>query len=228
MKNIISLISFICLLIVNANAQKVTVLPQKEKINDEPVKGYRSTIEGVAENIIDQWTKALRSMGKYRERGTYSVVTNFSIDDQLFEDSALYAITQSNDKSVTIWLGSAIEDGDGYSIDEYLKSSVYEFTVGFHRSVVQKQIDEAERAVSITTRRHQRLVRDSTELSNKLISTKKEIIRLEQLVEKNQLEIKVLDEKLFVNKNERDSVLLEIGKMKMIVEKYKKRKNRIE
>lgn len=228
MKNILLSISLITLSIVHVHAQKATVHAQKEKINEDNIKGYKSTIKGPAEDIIDQWTKNLRSMGKYRERGTYSVVTNFSIDELLFEDSTLYATSQSDDTSVTVWLGSAMADGDGYSIEEFLKSTVYDFTIKFHRSVVQKQIDQAERAVSITTKRHQRLLKDSVEFSNKLVSTEKEIVRLEQLVERNQLQTKVLDEKLFVNKNERDSVLLEIGKMKKIVDGHKKRKNKIE
>jgi hypothetical protein len=64
--------------------------------------------------------------------------------------------------------------------------------------------------------------------SAKLSSTKNEIIRLEHLIEKNQLETKVLEQKIFVNQNDRDSVLIEIGKMKLIVEQHKKRKNAIE
>jgi hypothetical protein len=153
---------------------------------------------------------------------------NFSIDDQLFEDSILYATSQSDETSVTVWLGSSILDTDEYSIDELLKSSVYDFTKDYYKSVVQKKIDEAERAVSITNRKHQRLLKDSVEYSNKLTSAKNEIIRLEHLVERNQLETKVLDERILVNKNERDSVLIEINKMKRIVEDHKKRKNAIE
>lgn len=228
MKNIIASIYLICSLGVCALAQKVSVHPQKEKILENKVTGYKSTINGSPEDIIYQWTKKLRSLGKYRQRGTYATIINFSIGKQLFEDSTIYANTQSDETSVTVWLGSPVTDTENYSVDEFLKSSVYDFVVAYYRSVVQKQIDEAERAVSITNRRHQRLVKDSVVYSAKLISTKNKIIRLEHLVEKNKLETKVLEERLFVNQNARDSVLLEIGKMKQIVEQHKKRKNAIE
>lgn len=228
MKNIIAAIYLICSLGVCALAQKVSVHSQKEKIIEEKVTGYKSTLNGSPEDIISQWTKKLRSMGKYRERGTYSTIINFSIGDQLFEDSTIYATTQSDETSVTVWLGSPVANTEDYSVDEFLKSSVYDFSIAYYRSVVQKQIDEAERAVSITNRRHQRLVKDSVVYSSKLNSTKNEIIRLEHLIEKNQLETKVLEQKIFVNQNDRDSVLLEIGKMKIIVEQHKKRKNAIE
>ncbi len=228
MKNIISFILLICSITVSVLAQKASVHSHKEKINEEKVKGYKSTIDGSVDDIIGQWTKKLRSLGKYRQRGVYSTVLNFSINDQLFEDSTLYATAESDESSVTVWLGSLVMDTEDYSISDFLKSSVYGFTIDYYRSVVQKQIDEAEKAVSITNRRHQRLVKDSVEYSNKLTSTKNEITRLEHLVEKNQLETKVLHEKLFANKNARDSVLLEIGKMKLVVEDHKKRKNAIE
>ena len=228
MKNILALTTCICFVLINTYAQKATVHAHKERINEDKVEGYKSTIEGSVEDIINQWTRNLRSMGKYRERGSYAVVTDFSIDDQLFEDSTLYATTQSDETTVTVWLGSLMADSEEYDLDDFLRSTVYDFTISYYRSVVQKQIDEAERAVAITTKRHTRLTKDSVELVNKLTSTKNEIIRLEQLVERNQLQTKVLDEKLIMNSNARDSIFLEIGKMKAIVEEYKKRKNAIE
>jgi hypothetical protein len=228
MKNIFALTACLCLVMVNTFAQKAIVNTHKENINEDKVEGYKSTIEGSADDIISQWTKNLRSMGKYRERGTYAVVTDFAIGNQLFEDSTLYATVQSDESTATVWLGSTIAESEDYDVNDFLKSTVYDFTISYHRSVVQKQIDEAERAVLITTRRHQRLTKDSVELANKLVSTKNEIIRLQQLVERNQLQTKVLDEKLILNSNARDSVFLEIGKMKVIVEGHKKRKNAIE
>jgi hypothetical protein len=227
MKNIITSITLV-LIALGSHAQKIKVQAQKESILEDKVNGYKSTIEGSVDDILDQWAKKLRSLGKYRERGTYATILNFSIDEQLFEDSTLYSTTQSDETSTTVWLGSSVLDTEDYSIDDFLKTSVYDFTKKYHRSVVQKQIDEAERAVSITTKKHQRLVKDSVEFSNKLTSTKNEIVRLEQLVERNQLQSKVLDERIFINKNERDSVFLEIEKMKTIVEEHKKRKNAIE
>jgi|GEM_PF-4943818 len=228
MKNIITSIAIVFITIGSIQAQKINVKAQKESILEDNVNGYKSTIEGSVGDIINQWTRGLRSMGKYRERGTYAVVTDFSIDDQLFEDSTLYATTQSDESTVTVWLGSNMTDSEEYDLDYFLKSTVYDFTISYYRSVVQKQIDEAERAVAITTKRHTRLTKDSVELTNKLTSTKNEIIRLEQLVERNQLQTKVLDEKLIMNSNARDSIFLEIGKMKAIVEEHKKRKNAIE
>ena len=228
MKYIIASIALVFVTVSSIQAQKIKVQAQKESILEDKVNGYKSTIDGNAEDIIGQWTKKLRSLGKYRVRGTYSAITNFSIHGQLFEDSTLYATVQSDEKTATVWLGSPVLDTEDYSIDDFLKSSVYDFTKDYYRSVVQKQIDEAEKAVSITNRRHQRLVKDSVEYSNKLTSTKNEIIRLEHLVEKNQLETKVLDERMLINQSQRDSVLIEVDKMKQVVEDHKKRKNAIE
>ena len=228
MKYIFASFALVLVTVSSTLAQKIKVQAQKESILEDKVNGYKSTVDGNVEDIIDQWTKKLRSLGKYRERGTYSAITNFSIDERLFEDSTLYATVQSDKKTVTVWLGSPVIETEDYSVDDFLNSSVYDFTKDYYRSVVQKQIDEAERAVSITQKRHQRLVKDSVEYSNKLTSTNKEIIRLEQLIERNQLETKVLDERILVNQHARDSVLLEVDKMKVIVEDHKKRKNAIE
>ena len=65
---------------------------------------------------------------------------------------------------------------------------------------------------------------------NKALKTQQSNWTVERakLIEKNELEIIVLDEKLIVNKNERDSVLVEVGRMKKIVDQHKKRKNTIE
>jgi len=228
MKNIISFIAIIFIGSATLLAQKVNVSAHTERVNEERIEGFKSKIDGDVDDIISQWTKHLRSLGKYRAKGTYSAVVNFSIDNILFEDSTIYATVSSDESSATVWMGSKMESTDEYSVSEYLKSSVYNFSKRYYMSVVQRQIDEAERAVQITNRRHQRLVKDSVEYVYKRNSSKNEIVRFKQLIEKNELEIIVLDEKLIVNKNERDSVLVEVGRMKKIVDQHKKRKNLIE
>ena len=230
MKPIVIILAAV-LLSTGLSAQKVMVKPLQERLGTKKHEGFVSLINGEEGKIAQQWKKRLRNYGRLRIKGHYYTIQEAQLEGLEPHTVQLYTkITADGDHS-SVWLGAHIEDKPLDSIaliNERLKDLLFDFSLSYYKSEAQDRIEEAERAVAYTQKKHKKLVNDEAELHKDLESLKTEIIRLEELIEKGHLEEKVIHQKIIDNKANQDSTLVDIEQLKKVVIKKMEEKDAIE
>lgn len=226
------LISILTVTIINCSfAQKVTVKEKKNKIQNEYQNGYSSTIIGDEDKITSAWYRKLRSLGRLREEGNYIVVRAADIDEQKYPVLPVYSIVKPSLEDTEIWIYAEvtnIEEDTAQVIDEKMKELLYSFSLAYYRSVAQENINEAERAIEFTSKKYQKLLQEETELRKDSIVNVNEKLRLEGLIETNELEHKVISQKIVDTQAYQDSTLMDLEHMKKALELKKEKFKAIE
>ncbi|MDH5475679.1 MAG: hypothetical protein OEX22_08325 [Cyclobacteriaceae bacterium] len=222
----LSLIPFISL-----QAQKVNVTEKKNRVGDELYIGYSSKIAGDEDAIESQWYKALRGLGRLREEGNHLVVKEADLEVIGEKLVPVFSKLTPSDTLTEIWItgNKTLISGDSLDlVNTKLQLFLYNFSLTFYKNKAQEKIDEADRAVAFTAKKLNKLKADSVELAKDLRDNIREIERLKELIEKNELEEKVIAQKIIDNKLYYDSTFVDLERLKKVVEKKKKIKAAIE
>lgn len=231
MRKILTSIVLVFILFNLAQAQKVTITAKKNKIRNEAYNGYVSIIKGDEDKITAAWYRQLRSLGRLREEGNYIVIRAADIDEQQYPVLPVYSLVKSSEKETEIWVCADvanIEVDTAQVIDEKLKEYLYSFSLNYYRGMAQSEINEAERAIEFTSKKYEKLLREEEELRKDSLVNTSENDRLHGLLEKNELEHKVLNQKIIDTKAYQDSTLIDIEHMKKALELKKEKFKAIE
>ncbi|MDH5367526.1 MAG: hypothetical protein OEW67_11095 [Cyclobacteriaceae bacterium] len=215
----------------SVKAQRVDISEKKDRIGEEYYLGYVSKIIGNEDDIEGQWYKALRKMGKLREEGNYLTVKEADLEVIGEKLVPVYSKLISADSYTEIWItgNRTLLSGDSLVlVNKKLQIFLYNFSLTFYKDKAQEKVDEAERAANFTQKKYKKLQADGIELGKDLEDNKEEIERLLQLIEKNKLETKVISQKIIDNKANQDSTLIDLERLKTVVEKKKEIKAAIE
>lgn len=213
-----------------AQSQTVTVNKQNEKVKNETIEVFVTSLDGKKEDIQSAWVRFLKDMGKLRQSGNPMTVSEPVINNTPFSKGIVYADSNEGDKSTTVWMGinpAEWDDKDIKYANRELQKMLYQFGVKFYRDQVQAQIDETQQALDAVEKQQQRMINQNKDLTIKLSNSDQEKIQLEKSLEANKLENAVLKVKLDNNKKAQDS-LLNVGvQIKKVMESHKERQRKI-
>jgi hypothetical protein len=213
-----------------AHSQTVTVNKQNEKVKNETLEVFVTSLDGSKNDIQSAWVRFLKDMGKLKQSGNPMTVTEPTINGTPFSKGIVYADMNEGDKSSTVWMGinpAEWDDKDIKYANRELQKMLYQFGVKFYRDQVQKQIDETQQALDAVEKQQQRMLNQNKDLSIKLSNSDQEKIQLEKSLEANRFENAVLKVKLENNKKAQDS-LLNVGvQIKKVMETHKERQRKI-
>lgn len=213
-----------------AQSQTVTVNKQNEKVKNETIEVFVTSLDGNKDDIQSAWVRFLKDMGKLRQSGNPMTVSEPVINNTPFSKGIVYAGSNEGDKSTTVWMGinpAEWDDKDIKYANRELQKMLYQFGVKFYRDQVQAQIDETQQALDAVEKQQQRMINQNKDLTIKLSNSDQEKIQLEKSLEANKLENAVLRVKLDNNKKAQDS-LLNVGvQIKKVMESHKEKQRKI-
>lgn len=231
MKIIYTTLLITIIAISSLQAQRVEIDKKKNRIGEENIVGLVSKIVGEEDDIEGKWYRALRTLGRMREEGNYLTVKEATFEGWGEDVVPLYSKLMAADSITEVWItvkSLELSEDSLQLANEKLEQFLYDFSLNYYQDAAQKKIDEAERAVAFTVKKHQKLQAEEKELKKDSVDNSDEIERLKQLLEKNDLEAKVIVQKIIDNKADQDTTLVDIERLKKIVEQKKEVKAAIE
>jgi predicted RNase H-like nuclease (RuvC/YqgF family) len=211
-------------------SQTVTVNKQNEKVKNENIEVFVTSLDGEKDDIQSAWIRFLKDLGKLRQGGNPMTVAEPVINGTPFAKGIVYADIKEGDKSTTVWMGinqAEWDDKDIKYANRELQKMLHQFGVKFYRDQVQAQIDETQQALDAVEKQQQRMLNQNKDLTLKLSNSDQEKIQLEKSLEANKLENAVLKVKLDNNKKAQDS-LMNVGvQINKVMEAHKERQRKI-
>jgi predicted RNase H-like nuclease (RuvC/YqgF family) len=220
----------LCLSLVIAQAQTVTVNKQNEKVKNETIEVFATTLEGRKEDIQQAFARYQKEMGKVKLLSSPAVITEPVISGTPFSKGIVYAGSQSSDKATTVWMGINSTEWDEKDVTyatRELQKMVYQFGIKFYRDQAQKQIDETQQALDAVEKQQQRMLNQSKDLTIKLSNNEQEKVQLEKSLENNKLENVALKIRIENNKKAQDSLANTTIQIKKVMETYKEKQRKI-
>ena len=225
MKPLMIFIIAIIYLRPDAFSQKVTINTQTKRVEGHNYSGYESGIRGDYEDIKSNWLKLLRKNAKLKTRRNH-----YQIDELMLLNLGIEVIgfskISSNDSTVSIWLALNPEEISGDTVElinTELESLLYNFTFEHYKGGIQKQINDAERAATFTSRKHQQLIQEAKSMDIKLLDVQNEKKKLEESLTSIELELQVLLQKIENNKADQVTTYKDLEEIKKVLEGYKEK-----
>ena len=219
-----------CLVIGVVQAQTVTVNKQNEKVKNETIEVFATTLEGRKEDIQQALHRFVKETGKVKLLSTPTTITEPIIGGTPFSKGVLYAGTQAGDKTSLVWMGinpGEWDEKDLTYVTRELQKMVYQFGIKFYRDQAQKQIDETQQALDAVEKQQQRALNQSRDLTIKLSNNEQEKIRLEKSLENNKLENAALKIRIENNKKTQDSLVNVNTQVKKVLETHQEKQRKI-
>lgn len=216
---------------VNLQAQQVEIIKKKNRIGEDLIEGHVSIIIGNEDKIEKEWYKELRTLGRLREEGNYLTVKEATFENWGEKTLSIYSKLMATDSLTEIWVTwkeNELNEDSVKLVNDNLQQLLYNFSLNYYKNRAQEKVDEAERAVAFTEKKKQKLEAEAIELEKDLVDNTEEIKRLKLLLEKNELEEKVISQKIIDNKADQDTTLIDIERLKRVVEQKKMIKEAIE
>jgi hypothetical protein len=213
-----------------AHSQTVTVNKQNEKIKNESIEVFATSLDGKKEDIQTAWIKLLKSMGKLKQGSDPMIVTEPTINGTSFSGGTVYAGRKEGDKSTEVWIGinpSEWNSKDVTYANRELQKMLNQFGVKFYRDQVQTQINETQEALVAIEKQQQRLLNQAKDLDIKFGNSEQEKLQLEKTLETNKLENAALKIKLENNKKAQDSLIRVSDQIKKVMTTYKEKQGKI-
>lgn len=214
----------------NALGQKVTVEKKSERVKGESTDGYGTTLEGKKVDVAAAWGRFVKELGKVKSGTDYQFVEGPAMGGTVYTTGTVYAKTGGGTEAGTVWLGIKPAEwtvNDIKLVEDELEKLVYRFGIKFYRDKIQAQINEAQQALNIVIRQHQRLATENKSLNTRLTNNEQQKIQLEKSLEANKLEHLVLLQKIVNNKNAQDSVVAAQVPIKRVVELHQERLRKV-
>jgi len=206
-------------------SQKITISVQTKRVGGHNYRGYESEIAGDYEDIKSDWLKPLRKNAKLKTKRNH-----YQIDELALLNLGIvvtgFSKISSNDSTVSIWLALNTEEIPEDTIElvnSELESILYNFTFGYYKAGVQKQIKDAERAAAFTSRKHQQLIQEAKSMDLKLLDVQNEKKKLEESLTSIELELQVLLQRIENNKAHQETTYQDLEEIKKVLESYKEK-----
>lgn len=219
-----------CLTAGVAYAQTVTVNKQNEKVKNETIDVFATTLEGRKEDIQQALSRFVKEMGKVKLLSTPTTITEPIIGGTPFSKGVVYAGTQPGDKASTVWMGinpGEWDEKDLTYVNRELQKTVYQFGIKFYRDQAQKEIDETQQALEAVEKQQQKSVNQNKDLTIKLSNNEQEKVQLEKSIENNKLENAALKIRLDKNTKAQDSLAVVNKQIKKVLDDKKEKLRKI-
>jgi hypothetical protein len=216
------------LVCVMSFGQTVVVKQEKQKIKNDNIYSFSTTLDANAEDVNSALLKFLKNYGKPKQQEDAIVLAECIINGQAFT-KALYGGTRQANAATHAWIGVNLKDWatDSAMVVTRLEAMVKEFGVNFYRDKIQVQIDEAQRAVDIVSRQQQRTLNEQQSIQQKIENNKKEYQQLLKAIQKNRSDSVALVLRLDKNKASTDSLRVVSDKVKQALVFQKERQGKV-
>jgi hypothetical protein len=211
------------------SAQTVKVKAEQTRIKNDYAHGYEVDLPGSFEEVDEALGKLMKSLGKSKQPENYYAVAEPAIIGRTFT-SPVYGSTKQVGNIISAWIGikkSEWKDDDAENVSKALEGMIHEFGVTYHRNLIQKQIDESERAAQAVERQTQRLSNQNKSLNTKIANNKQEKIDLEKALVNNKIELETLTKQLEKNKKDQDSVAVAAQQIQKVLEMHRERQRKV-
>ncbi len=212
-------------LLPDAFPQKITINTQTKRVEGHNYRGYESDIRGDYEDIKSNWLKLLRKKAKLKTRRNHYQIDELALLNMGMVVTGFSKIS-SNDSTVNIWLAlnpEEILEDTVELVNNELESLLYNFTFEHYKSGIQKQINDAERAATFTSRKHQQLIQEAKSMDIKLLDVQNEKKKLEESLISIELELQVLLQRIENNKTDQETAYKDLEEIKKVLEGYKEK-----
>lgn len=208
--------------------QTVVVKREKQKIKNDNIYSFSTTLDANAEDVNSALLKFLKNYGKPKQQEEAIVLAECIINGQAFT-KALYGGTRQANAVTYAWIGVNLKDwaADSAMVVSRLEAMVKEFGVNFYRDKIQVQIDEAQRAVDIVSKQQQRTLNEQQSIQQKIENNKKEYQQLLKAIQKNRSDSVALVLRLDKNKASTDSLRVVSDKVKQALVFQKERQGKV-
>jgi predicted RNase H-like nuclease (RuvC/YqgF family) len=225
------LVSLALLLVtITATAQTVTVKKQTEKVKNDNLEVYATTLDGKLEEVSGAFVRFLKSLGKLKQNTEPMALSEAVVNGTTYAGLVIYAQAKKiNETTTAVWMGinPAEWSGNASKVNNDIEKTVYQFGVKYYRDKVQVQIDEAQQAFDAVEKQQQRTQNQYKDLTNKLTANEQEKIRLEKLLENNKLENASLKVRIEQNKKAQDSLANAAMQVQKALELHKEKQRKI-
>ena len=205
-------------------AQKVTV----EEYVTEDQNGYQVFLEKEPETVANFLDDYFKSYGKVKYRNNIYTLSQLNHMEFPFPEVEVYSQLRNKDDKTKalVWLPDSVMEQEVYA--SKLKSLWYIFAIDFYKHLKQQEINESLRALNYAEKQFQRLEKDSLGLQKDLEKNSIEKAKLEEELKINELNHKVLLQKIENNSAAQDSILVTLEKIRRLIELQEKEKKAIE
>ena len=214
-----------CNMHVTAQDQSVSINSASGRVNSKNYKGFSSIINGPVSAVEDSWLAHVWDLGKVRRKRNFYRVSELPFSDKALDSTLVYTrVTSTADSTGRIWVGlddGSIDEENLDALNKDLSIFLENYSYQYYREVVQKQIDESERAAQFQSKKHQKLISDGNRLDLNLTDSKAQKVRLQELIEKATLDIANLEQLIGTNKTDVEQAYQDLEKIKSVVEAHK-------
>jgi hypothetical protein len=218
-----------CLLISFISfSQTVVVKKEKQKIKNNNIYSFATTLDANAEEVNGALLKFLKGYGKPRQQEEAIVLTECIVNGQAYS-RPLYGGSRQTVVGSQAWIGVNLKEWatDSTMVVSRLEAMVKEFGVNFYRDKIQVQIDEAQRAVDIVSKQQQRTLNEQQNIQQKIENNKKEYQQLLKDMKKNRTDSVALVIRMNQNKAGNDSLRVVSEKVKQALVFQKERQGKV-
>ncbi|GCC50860.1 hypothetical protein SanaruYs_10790 [Chryseotalea sanaruensis] len=204
------------------------VRQEKQKIKNDNIYSFATTLDASVEDVNGALLKFLKNYGKPKQQDEAIVLAECIVNGKAFS-KALYGNTRQAGAATYAWIGVNLNEwaADSAMVVGRLEAMVKEFGVNFYRDKIQVQIDEAQRAVDIVSRQQQRTLNEQQSIQQKIESNKKEYQQLLKAIQKNRSDSVALVLRLNKNTASTDSLRTVADKVKQAVVFQKERQGKV-
>ena len=196
-------------------------------INSKKYSGYSIIIADEMEKVSDFWLNELKGIGKLRRKRDFHQIEEFNLPDEYYPEAIYYTrVTDRDSTSSKIWIaldpetllgGESGQENVNLALENYVSS----LEIAYEKYLIQLQIADAERAITFTRRQQQRLIQDARNLEYQLAESKEEKVRLLENIEKLELEILALSQRIENNKSAVSQSEIDLEKIGQMLENYR-------
>lgn len=224
LKQVILLFLITCL-ITPLNAQNAR--NETGTINSKKFQGFSIIIADEQDKVSDFWINELRKNGKLRRKRDFYQIEQLNLPDEYYPEAIYYTRVRDRDStSSKIWIAldpeSLLAGESGQeNADLALENYVGSLKVAYEKYLIELQIADAQRASTFTSRQQQRLIQEGRNLEFQLSESKAEKERLLESIEKLELEILALSQRIDDNKAAVEQSNVDLEKISKMLDQYR-------
>ncbi len=211
--------------------QDYTVTTKTQRINDTKYNGFTIQVNGPLSKVTDQTYTYFKAISKLRRKRNYYLVAELKMDKIQLDSTIVYLKMDDKSPQTAVWLGiktTELEPPRVDKIEKALQKELVKIARSYYVHQQELKISEAETAAQVISKTQQSLINGKIKFTADLETTEARKLELEELLKTNQLDIKVLKQKLIDNKFAQDSIYMDLQKVNKVIEVQKQKLKEID
>ncbi len=217
---------------VTCLSQKILIQEGSEIVDNIQRSGLYTIVKLDNKAVEKAWEKKLKNYGKVQSSKGVLSITGAEIPGVTSRPGQVYSKVVKTKDGAKIWwaidLGasfvSASEGGGSYRAASQILT---DFAAECYRDDINKEIADAEKALSKTIKDHEKNQKEGENLVSSIERNKQDKINLENKLKENAEDLKRLERAQQQNKSDQEKSQKDVDKMKEAVEVVKNKLNQI-